>query len=177
MHQLVPTFVVLTTSVWLIAAIGSSWPWLVGGAVVTAVVTLFVGRVLQQRALQALSDLATAADHLARGELSPKLAKPDVLELAAITERFNGMADVIEQRLRALLAQSSEQRAVLASMSEGVIAIDLQQRVISLNRAAAELLNFAQGLAAGRPLQEVIRNADLRRFVTQALASDDPISG
>lgn len=177
LQQLVPAIVLLTTSAWVIAALGSSWPWLIGGAVVTAVCALFAARYLQRRARHSLDDLATAADHFARGELSPKLALPDLLELAAIVERFNGMADMIEQRQRALLAQSNEQRAVLASMSEGVIAIDLQQRVISLNRAAAELLNFAQALAAGRPLQEVIRNADLRRFVTQALASDDPISG
>lgn len=177
LRQLVPAFVVSTTCAWLIASLGSPWPWMICGAVVTAVAAAFVAKTLERRLVRSLGEIATAADHFARGELSPKLPTPDALELAEIVEKFNGMADVIDNRLRALFAQSSEQRAVLASMSEGVIAIDLQQRVISLNRAAAELLNFAQGLAAGRPLQEVIRNADLRRFVTQALASDDPISG
>ncbi len=60
-------------------------------------------------------------------------------------------------------------------MVEGVLAVDTEERVISLNAAAAALLGTNPDNAKGRGLQEVIRNADLRRFVTRTLAADRPI--
>jgi two-component system phosphate regulon sensor histidine kinase PhoR len=47
--------------------------------------------------------------------------------------------------------------------------------VITLNSAAAELIGSHQAELQGRNLQEVLRNADLRRFVARALESPDPI--
>src|SRR4029079_9954149 len=41
-----------------------------------------------------------------------------------------------------------------------------QERIISLNKATGLLLGIDQVQAQGRSLQEVVRNADLRRFVT-----------
>ena len=60
-------------------------------------------------------------------------------------------------------------------MAEGVLAVDSQERVISLNPASVRLLGLGQSQAQGRQLQEVVRNADLSRFITRALASPDPI--
>ena len=60
-------------------------------------------------------------------------------------------------------------------MVEGVLAVDNQQRVISLNKASRQLLGIDQVQAQGRSLQEVIRNADLRRFVSRALDCETPI--
>jgi two-component system phosphate regulon sensor histidine kinase PhoR len=177
LRQIVPACVLLAAIVWLVASIGQSWPWMIGGAMLAGFAGWTLGRLIERSAIRSVDELNASAERFARGELTPKLDTPDTVELGEIVEKFNRLADVIELRMKSMVAQGNEQRAVMASMSEGVIAIDLQQRVISLNRAAAELLNFAQAIAAGRPLQEVIRNADLRRFVTQALSSDDPISG
>ncbi|MHB8079203.1 MAG: ATP-binding protein, partial [Candidatus Krumholzibacteriia bacterium] len=67
--------------------------------------------------------------------------------------------------------QRGEREAVLASMLEGVLAVDGEERVIVLNLAAARLLRVEIPRALGRPLGEVARNADLRRFVGGVLAA------
>jgi two-component system phosphate regulon sensor histidine kinase PhoR len=56
-----------------------------------------------------------------------------------------------------------------------VVAIDSDQRLITLNSAAAKLIGSPQADLQGRNLPEVIRNADLRRFVQRALESSQPI--
>lgn len=167
----------LAASVWLAASAASPWPWLVGGALVSAGVGWGIGWLLVRGLVKPLHEIQAGIVPLARGDLSARLTPPDVEEFRPLASQLNEMVAALDERLRGMTRQSNEQRAVMASMSEGVIAVDLQQRVISLNRAASELLHFAQASAAGRPLQEVIRNADLRRFVAQALASDEPISG
>ena len=55
------------------------------------------------------------------------------------------MADQLEERFGLFSRRGSEQEAVLASMVEGVLAVDPQERVISLNAAAAELLGAEPG--------------------------------
>jgi two-component system phosphate regulon sensor histidine kinase PhoR len=60
-------------------------------------------------------------------------------------------------------------------MAEGVLAVDSQERVISMNTASRRLLSIDPAQAAGRPLGEVVRNADLSRFISRALACPEPI--
>ena len=121
-----------------------------------------------------LADVETAADRLADGQWGARVAVPETRELAELVAAFNRMADQIQQRMRVLLQHNNEQKAVLASMAEGVLAIDNQERIISMNMASGRLLGLDQALVQGHRLQEVVRNADLSRFVARALAGQDP---
>jgi two-component system phosphate regulon sensor histidine kinase PhoR len=80
-----------------------------------------------------------------------------------------------ERRIAALVAERNEQSAVLASMVEGVLAIDGRERVMAVNAAAARLLDVDAAQARGRTIHEVARNSELRRFVAEALAADAPL--
>ncbi len=56
-----------------------------------------------------------------------------------------------------------------------MLAIDAQERVITLNKAAAELVGNTLTEPLGRKLSEVVRNPDLRRFADRVLASNQSI--
>jgi two-component system phosphate regulon sensor histidine kinase PhoR len=62
-------------------------------------------------------------------------------------------------------------------MVEGVLAVDTEKHVISLNQAAARLLGTRLEQVQGRLLQEGIRHAELQRFVVAALSSERPVEG
>ena len=142
-------------------------------AVLAAVVSLWFSR----RLSRPLEEIRQGAERFAGGDLGYKLPIPQTREMAGVAESLNRMAHQLKERIRTTVRQNTEQEAVLASMVEGVLAVDNDHRVISLNRAAADLLGSSQEEAHGRGLQEVIRNADLRRFVTSALACESPIEG
>ena len=122
-----------------------------------------------------LEEMRRAAERFARGELGFKLIVPDTEELAGLAEALNQMSEQLQERISTIVRQNNEQQAVLSSMVEGVLAVDNQQRVISLNKASGQLLGIDQMQAQGRSLQEVVRNADLRRFVSRALHARTPI--
>ena len=100
---------------------------------------------------------------------------PDPRELAELADSFNRMAEQLQRRIGVLIQNNNEQKAVLASMAEGVLAVDSQERVISMNTASRRLLGLDGSQAQGRRLAEVVRNADLSRFVTRALACEEPV--
>lgn len=118
-----------------------------------------------------------AVDRFAGGDWDYRLLAPDSQEMVETADALNDMALRVKRSMAALARRLHEQEAVLTSMVEGVLAVDTEQRVISVNAAAAKLLGASPAEIEGRGLQEVVRNADLRRFVFSALACDRPIEG
>jgi two-component system phosphate regulon sensor histidine kinase PhoR len=122
--------------------------------------------------LEALED---AAASFAEGRLDARVAVAGSGEMAGLARALNRMAAELDARLRTVIRQRNEQEAVLSSMVEGVLAVDIDARVITLNRAAARLLDADPEAAIGRPVQEIAHNPELQRFALDALAADGPI--
>ncbi len=124
-----------------------------------------------------LAALRAEVDRLAAGNGGARAARAGPDEIADLAAAVNGLAAALDARLGASGRQRGEREAILASMMEGVIAVDEQARVIELNAAASRLLRLEIPRALGRPLAEVARDADLRRFVGGVLASRAPQEG
>jgi two-component system, OmpR family, phosphate regulon sensor histidine kinase PhoR len=138
-----------------------------------ALLSLFIAR----RISRPLEEMRHGAERFARGELDRRLTVSGSVEICALAEAMNQMAAHLDDRIRTVLRQRNEQEAVLASMVEGVLAVDLEERILRLNNAAARLLGVRPEQAEGRRIQEVVRKADLQRFVSRALANREPVEG
>jgi two-component system phosphate regulon sensor histidine kinase PhoR len=134
-----------------------------------------VGAVLFSRLFsRPLLDMRRTAERLAVGDLSARARIPDDAELAAVAGMMNQMAEQLGERIAEMQRQRNEQEAVLASMVEGVLAVDDRECVLGLNEAAARLFDIQSGQAKGRSVQEVVRNPGLHAFVQTTLAADAP---
>lgn len=141
-------------------------------ALLAAGISLFVAR----RIARPLEDIQRGAERFADGDLLHKLPIPHTAEVAALAESMNRMALQLDDRVNAALRERNAREAVLSSMVEGVLAIDIDERVISINRAGAEVLGLEMGRVEGRTLQEVVRNPDLQRLVAQVLSSRNEVA-
>jgi two-component system phosphate regulon sensor histidine kinase PhoR len=140
-----------------------------------AAVAIAAGYVVAKRAAAGVEELAESASQLARGSLQVAIPTPDLAELSTIAAAVTGLRDQLLERARTIGRQGSQQAAVLGSMVEGVLAVDHRHRILSINTAAADLLGLEPGKVLLRPLQEVVRNPDLRRFVLRALDCKETI--
>jgi len=134
-------------------------------AVLAALVSVFVSR----RIVRPFEELKQGAERFARGELDRRLAVSGPEEIGRLGEAMNQMALQLDDRMRTVARQGNEREAMLASMVEGVLAVDAEERILRLNEAAARLLGVSAGEAEGRALQEVVRKADLQVFIARAL--------
>ncbi|MCG2659866.1 MAG: ATP-binding protein, partial [Kiritimatiellae bacterium] len=82
-----------------------------------------------------------------------------------------------DERLGTITRQRNEQEAVFASMVEGVLAVDRDERILHLNHAAARLLDLAPEQARGSSIKEAVRNRDLQAFIDATLAGTGPAEG
>ena len=158
------------------AAVQMRW-WTVILAVVLAALAVPVAWRTARQLAEPVEQLAAVVDRFGAGQLGARVTLPETREPAELAAAFNAMADKIQNRINTLTRQNNEQNAVLAGMAEGVLAVDSGERIISVNRALSRLLNLDPTEVQGRRLNEVVRNADLSRIVTRALANGEAVEG
>ncbi len=147
---------------------------LLGCLVVTAAAAAILYALARQLARPVVG-LRAAAARLASGDVSADPPATDVAEFADIAAALVRLREQLVERGLTIGRQDTQQEAVLGSMIEGVLAIDGRRCILGINRAAADLLDVEAEQAAGRPLQDVIRNPDLRRFALTAIDCREPV--
>lgn len=140
-------------------------------ALIAALISLWLSR----RISRPLEEMKRGAERFARGELNGRLPDYKSEEMGGLANAMNQMAAQLDDRIRTVVRQHNEQEAVLASMVEGVLAIDKNERLLRINQSAADLLNINPMDVIGRRIQEVVRKPDLQKFISQALQSQQRI--
>jgi two-component system, OmpR family, phosphate regulon sensor histidine kinase PhoR len=147
------------------------------GSLVIALLAAAVIFVITRRLSRPLAAMQQGAERFARGNLSSKVPVPESAELAQLAQALNHMAVQLADRFRTITQQRQEQEAILASMVEGVVAVDNHDRLITLNKAGGRLLLVSPGEVQGHSIQEIIRNQDLQRFLQQTRSAAAPVEG
>ncbi|MCB2204058.1 cell wall metabolism sensor histidine kinase WalK [bacterium] len=147
-----------------------------GGLFITLLAAL-ISLVLSRRITRPIEQLKDGAHRFAEGDLDFRLPEPNSEELSELAEVMNTMAEQLQDRISIIVQQHSQQDAVLYSMIEGVLAFDTDERLININRSAAELLKVDPEKVRGKSIQEVVRNVGLQRFVEEALSANDNTEG
>jgi two-component system phosphate regulon sensor histidine kinase PhoR len=147
---------------------------LVGCLGVTAAAAA-VSYAVAQRFARPIDGLRTTAAQLAAGDVHTDPPATDIAEFADLAAALVRLREQLVERGLTIGRQDTQQEAVLGSMMEGVLAIDGRRRILGINRAAADLLDVEADEAAGRPMQDVIRNPDLRRFALTAIDCREPV--
>lgn len=140
-------------------------------AIISAVVSLWISR----RIAEPFVDMTNTAELFAKGHLEHRVVAPDSAELASLAAAMNKMAGLLHERLLTVTKQRNELEAILSSMAEGVIAVDENYRLVTLNQAAANFLNIDAEKTPGRSIEEAIRNPQIQDFVQKTLQGQDTL--
>ncbi len=158
-------------------------------------VTLLVGSVaaalVARRIARPVQQLAEGAAAISRGELNQRIEPSTHDEIGQLAAAFNHMAAQLLQQRTALeeahagLRRQFEELAdlksytdnILGSLTNGIVTIDLDGRVVTLNPAAEFLTGFFRGEAAGRYCTELFAHTpEVSDLLTETLASHAPIT-
>nr|WP_246325386.1 ATP-binding protein [Dissulfurirhabdus thermomarina] len=148
-------------------------------AVALAVLALALGAsfLVARRISRPLENLRLGAQLFAEGALDYRLHVPDSEETRGLAAAMNAMAAQLGDRLETIRRQRNQTEAILSSMREGVVAVDADRRVITVNEAALRLFRRRAEDVCGRPIQEVLRNPYLQRFLGDVLHDGAPREG
>ena len=148
------------------------------GGMLIALLVAIISFLLARKLTRPLEDIRRGAERFAHGDLEFRLPSQPHEETGALAEAMNAMAAKLEDRIATVMNERNESDAVLSSMIEGVLAVNLDETLIRINRVAIRMLGLEPlAAAAGRAIFEVVRNTGLQRFVEQALACEEPVEG
>lgn len=96
--------------------------------------------------------LSRTTRRLAEGDLSARAPEGGPRELASLSVDVNAMASRVDDLVRDLTDERDRTAAIIASLAEGVLAVDGRGRMVLANEAAREFLHLGSGDVTGRPL-------------------------
>jgi len=140
-------------------------------ALFAALVCFYASR----RISRPIEEMRKGAEHFAKGNLEFRLSLAGITETAELAEAMNLMAANLANQIETEVNQRNQIEAVLSSMSEGVIALDMNEHILSFNQAAADMLERLPAAAKNQSLQEIIRDSRLSEFVEKAQRSNIPV--
>jgi two-component system, OmpR family, phosphate regulon sensor histidine kinase PhoR len=127
------------------------------------------------RITKPVEQMTKGAIEFAKGNLNNRLSSPDTEELSQLARAMNQMAMELAKKIQDFKNRSHELEAVHTSMQEGVIAIDKNEQIITINTAAAKIFDFPAPTLKKKNILEVARNYELQSFIQRALSTHEPV--
>ncbi len=135
-------------------------------------VSLLVGLGLSRRIAGPLQGMRGLVAEMAAGDFSKRLDVKEPTEVHELAQSFNSLADSLQQTLGELQHEQARLRGILASVAEGIIAVDNAGRVTLINPQAAGLLNVDQQQVSGAPVESMPLPEGVIELFSQCLASN-----
>jgi two-component system phosphate regulon sensor histidine kinase PhoR len=119
--------------------------------------------------------ITKTAHQVACGEF-PTDAGPAVgAKLTELAEALSRTHDSLADFLGRIAIRYEDYRTVLVGLPEGVVATDVEDRVVLMNPAAGALLSAQPAQAVGKQLASVLQSMPILEFHEHAMAGDSPL--
>lgn len=142
--------------------------------VILAFLAAALSFVVSRRISRPIQRMRDGAALFADGDLSTRLDPCDISEVNLLGHTMNTMAEQLRSRIDDITRQRDEQDALFTCMTESVIAVDMERRVLKMNAAAEKLFGVESGDCRGRNIVEIIRNSELLEIVERTLDGGEP---
>ncbi len=144
---------------------------------VAALAGLVLGYPVVRRITAPLRSMTIAAEAIAEGQPGRAVRATSHDEIGRLARAFNRMSEALRDRVETIERDRSKLEAILASMVEGVVAIDLAEKVVHLNDVAARILTTSPLDALGRRIWEVTRVREVCEALEATLAGGGEARG
>jgi two-component system nitrogen regulation sensor histidine kinase NtrY len=128
-------------------------------ALITVSIVLFsswIGFRLAKQISVPIQRLAEATAEVAAGNLEVRIESPGEDEIGMLVAAFNRMATDLASSREDLERRRAQMEILLRSVAAGVISLDRESVVQTINPSAARLLGLSRGPWAGRKVSEVL---------------------
>jgi two-component system phosphate regulon sensor histidine kinase PhoR len=155
-------------------ALKSIYGKLFWAGVIIAVCAAAISLAISKKISRPVEQMTEVAKHFASGKLDMRLSIPDAAELAELAKALNEMARQLSARIDTITEERSQIQAILSSMIEGVLAVDSDGHIVSINKAAADLLGIDADESHGLSIEEAVRNPQLQQYIKNTLENKQP---
>lgn len=145
-----------------------------GGAII-ALIAISISLYFSFQISSPLTVMKNGATRFAEGDLNQLIEIHGAQDFEVLANAMNHMAEQLNERIHHEVQNRSQLEAILSSMVEGVIAIDRNKEVISINHTATQWLEVPDSHAKPKEILKHIKQPEFIEFVHAALRSNEPV--
>jgi two-component system phosphate regulon sensor histidine kinase PhoR len=139
------------------------------GFLVALVLSLFLVGRTAGRITRPIEEMAEQTRQVVEGKPLPRLGVRTGDEIEVLAGAMDTMAQAVRRKIEELSEERTRLSAILAAMTDGVIAVDGAGTVLLVNRKAGEILGLDPLTAIGRPISELLRQESILRILDDAI--------
>ncbi|MDY0306626.1 MAG: ATP-binding protein [Desulfovibrio aminophilus] len=133
---------------------------------------LLLSWLLTRSLTRSVRSVAERAKAIGAGRYQDRLWAPPRGEFRPLAEAVNAMAASIELHVSTIETQKEQLKAMFEGLSEGVMVLDCQGRLLTFNRAMHEIIPLPL-TAPGKTVLELTRRVELQDAVLRVLAASE----
>ncbi|MBN2722615.1 MAG: PAS domain-containing protein [Deltaproteobacteria bacterium] len=129
-----------------------------------------IGTVVSLKITVPLKNLSDDVERLSSGYLDLEMENSGIYELEILRNSIDKMAEDLRDKIHTAISRRNELETILSSMSEMVIAIDHNEKIMSFNDSASKHFSLNKNHLE-KPIRSVIRNHAIHQFIEEIFAS------
>ncbi|OPY57683.1 MAG: Alkaline phosphatase synthesis sensor protein PhoR [Pelotomaculum sp. PtaU1.Bin035] len=127
------------------------------------------------RLINPIEEISYVAQDMARGNLEQEIRIFAQDEIGDLARSINYLARELKKNIDEVILEKNKIQAILASMCDGVIALDNWGRVILVNPVVEKLFGITLEACRGKNVSRVIRNNDFDKLLNQFLETGQAV--
>lgn len=128
------------------------------------------------RLLTPLSAINAAAREMARGNLDLEIKITANDEIGDLAKNVNYLARRLKNTIGEITEEKDRMRAVLNSMADGVVAVDMHGRVLLINPVVEKVLKITESGSKGKVIVGAVKHYEFVRHLITALETQQELS-
>jgi two-component system phosphate regulon sensor histidine kinase PhoR len=142
---------------------------IVAAVVIAALLFILVAGLIARMITRPVRQITKAAVGITAGNLTQQIEIRTNDEIGRLAHAFNEMSQNLKTTMAAIVDEKSNLATVLANLSDGIVMIDTEVKVILANPAAERLFNFKETNVRGLALIEAIHDYEIDEVVKRCL--------
>jgi two-component system phosphate regulon sensor histidine kinase PhoR len=135
-----------------------------------------LGSIVAGQTIKPINRMIQVSRRFSEGDFSRRIIRPSKDEIGELAATLNTMAQDIENKIKEIRVQNQKLGAIFNSMIEGVMVIDKEGHIVSVNQTVEEIFSVLKSDVEGKIFLEVIRNNDIAEVINAILKAGKPIS-
>ena len=141
-----------------------------------AIILAFVlGSIVAGNTIRPINRMIHVSRRFSEGDFSRRILQSPKDEIGELANTLNKMAQDIEDKIKEVKTQNQKLAAIFNSMIEGVIVVDKEGHIISINPTIEKIFEVSKKDVEKKAFLEAIRNNDISDVISSVLKKGQPV--
>ncbi|OPZ91875.1 MAG: Sensor histidine kinase YycG [Firmicutes bacterium ADurb.Bin419] len=140
------------------------------------ILTVIVSSKIAESLIRPLNDIINASNEISNGNYSKRITLATNDEVGQLSIQFNEMASKLDKTISDLNSKKIEVLSIVESITNGIVAVDKDNKIILINPAAFDAFNIDKNSkVTGGYISEHIRNNRVNLLLQDSIEQNKPL--